>query len=102
MRARRAAGASTPFVAPLRERDRPLLLGKPVGQLRRRGDPRVELCSTLRRKRPVGKRRQLGELTVGPVSSTTSHRHGTPNRNPARASALRGFLRVDSAEEVTF
>jgi hypothetical protein len=60
-----------------RERDRPLLLGEPVGELRRRRDSRLECGTTLRRQRPVGKRRQLGELlTAVLVSWTTSQRHG--------------------------
>jgi hypothetical protein len=81
-----------------RERDRALLLGKPVRELRRRGDPRLERGSTLRRKRPVGKRRQLGKLSVGPVFSTTSHQHGKPNGNPERRAASLGFIRVDTEE----
>jgi len=38
------------------------LLDKPVGQLRRRRDSRLERCTTLWCERPVRKRRQLGHL----------------------------------------
>ena len=67
-----------------RERDRPLLLGEPVGELRRRRDSRLERGTTLRRERPVRERRQLGDLlTAGLVFSTTSHRHGKRKVTPS-------------------
>ena len=67
-----------------RERDRALLLGEPVGELRRRRDPCLERGTTLRRERPVGERRQLGDLlTAGFVLSTASHRHGNTTVTPS-------------------
>ena len=45
-------------------------------------------------------RRQLGVLSVGLVSSMTSHQHGKPNRSPERAAASLVLL-MDSAETVT-
>ncbi|HSP71262.1 MAG TPA: hypothetical protein VLN26_02775, partial [Gaiellaceae bacterium] len=53
-----------------RERDRALLLTKPLRQLRRGSDSSLERGSTLRRQRPVRERGQLGGLGVGPVFST--------------------------------
>ena len=98
MRARSAAGASTPFHSAPRERDRPLLLGKSVGELRGRSDSRLERDTLLRRERPVGERRQLGDLPIAAlVFSTTSHRHGTKKGNAERAASRRrksGFRRA--------
>jgi hypothetical protein len=48
-----------------RERDRVLLLGKSLAELRRRLDPRLERCPALRRERSVGERRQLGFVRRG-------------------------------------
>jgi hypothetical protein len=71
-----------------RECDRMLLLGKAIGELRRRSDACLERSTTLRRQRAVSKRRQLGDLTaVRLVLATTSHRHGTTNGNSERAAA---------------
>ena len=65
-----------------RERDRVPLLGKPLGKLRRRSDPRLERRTTIRRERPVGERSQLRDLlTAIFVFSTTSHRHGNTKGN---------------------
>ena len=76
-----------------RERDPALLLGKPIGELRRRSDSCLDGGTTLRSKRPVRKRRQLGELVIaGLVFSTTSHRHGNAKGNPDRATASRRAL----------
>ena len=82
------------------ERDRLLLLAKTLCELRRCRDARLERGSTFRRQRPVGKRRQLGALSVGRVSSATSHGHGKRNRSPERAAASL-ILLLDSAETVT-
>jgi hypothetical protein len=75
----------------LRKRDRAPLLGKPVGKLRIRRDSRLERGTALRRERPVGERRQLGELAaVSFVLSTASHRHGnTKDTLETRASTWR-------------
>ena len=57
-----------------RERDRPLLLGESVGELRRRRHSCLERRATLRRERSVRERRQLDELLRAVlVFSTTSH-----------------------------
>ena len=56
------------------ERDRPLLLGESVGELRRRRHLCLERRATLRRERSVRKRRQLDDLLRAVlVFSTTSH-----------------------------
>jgi hypothetical protein len=84
-----------------RECDRLPLLGKPIGELRRRSDACLERGTTLRRQRPVGKRSQLRDLTtVRLVLATTSHRHGNTNGNSERAAAWRG-LQLNSAEMFT-
>jgi hypothetical protein len=83
------------------ERDRALLLAKTICELRRCRDPCLERGPTLGRQRPVGKRRQFDALSVGLVSSATSHQHGKPNGSPEHAAASLGLLLVDSAEMVT-
>ena len=62
-----------------RERDRTLLLGKPVGELRRRRDSCLERGTTLRRERPVRKRRQLGQLLAAGFLFLTASQHGNGN-----------------------
>jgi hypothetical protein len=58
------------------ERDRPLLLGETVGQLRVRRDACFEDGATLRRERPVRERSELGDLlTARFVFSTAPYRH---------------------------
>jgi hypothetical protein len=67
-----------------RQCDRPLLLGEPVGELRRGGDPCLERGATLRRERAVCERRQLGVLlTSWLVFSASSHRHDSSNATAA-------------------
>ena len=79
----------------LGERDRALLLGEPVGKLRRRRDARLERGAALGRERPVRERGQLGDLlTAGLVLSTASHRHGNTKGNSEREpAASRGARR---------
>ena len=73
-----------------RESDRPLLLGKLVGELRRRRDPCLERATTPGGHRPVRKGRQLGDLLIaGLVFSTTFQRHGRTKGNSVRAPASR-------------
>ena len=62
-----------------RERDRTLLLGKPVGELRRRRDSCLERGTTLRRERPVRERRQLGDLLAAGFLFLTAFQHGNGN-----------------------
>ena len=77
-RSQRRGGLDLGRGAP-RERDRALLLGEPVGELRRRRDSRLERGTALRRERPVRERRELGELLpavqvlVDGVSSARQH-----------------------------
>ena len=53
-----------------------LLLGEPVGELARRGDTGLEHCSAIRRERPVSECRQLGDVGIAClVTSSKSHRH---------------------------
>ena len=62
------------------ELDRALLLGKPVGKLRRLRDPCLERGATLRRERPVRQRRELDDSWVGVlvvVEGVSSTRHNT-------------------------
>ena len=81
-----------------RERDRPLLLGEPVGKLRGRCDSRLERGTPLRRERPVRERRQLGDLPIaGLVFSTASHRHGTAKGNAERVTSWRRKTRPRGA-----
>jgi hypothetical protein len=54
-----------------------------------------------RRQRPVGKRRQLGDLNLGSVFSTTSAQHGNTNRNRGGPAAASPSFWVNSGEEVT-
>ena len=54
-------GRLDPVYSAPRERDRPPLLGKPLGKLRRRRDSRLECGTTIRRERPVRERRQFGD-----------------------------------------
>ena len=78
----------------LGERDRALLLGQPVGKLRRRRDSRLECGTTIRCERPVRERRQLGDLLIAVlVFSTASHRHGNTNGNSERAPTASGGAR---------
>ena len=81
-----AGGASTSVGGALRERDRTLLLGEPVGELRRRRHPRLERGAPLRRKRSVRERRQLGELLIAAllVPSALPHRHSNLKGNAGR------------------
>ena len=73
-----------------RELDRALLLGEPVGKLRRRRDSCLERGTTLRRERPVRERREFDDLLTGVVVlSTASHGHGTTHGNAERATAWR-------------
>ena len=66
-----------------RQGDRPLLLGQPFGKLRRRSDLCLERRTTLRRKRAVRERRELGDLLAAVLSSrrrlNTAPRTVTPN-----------------------
>ena len=50
-----------------RQLDRPLLLGKPVGELRGRRDLCLERGTTLRRERSVRERREFDDLLIGVV-----------------------------------
>jgi hypothetical protein len=83
-----------------REGDRALLLAKPLCELRRGSDSRFEHSTTPRRQRPVGKRRQLGDLNLGSVSSTTSPQHGNTNGNRGPAAAAPSFW-MNSVEKIT-
>ncbi len=70
-RGRVDAGGGAP-----RESDRALLLGEPVGELARRSNAGLEHCSTIRRERPVSECRQLGDVGIACLlTSSKSHRH---------------------------
>ena len=62
--------------------DGPLLLRKPVGQLRGRSDLRLERGTTLRRKRSVRERCELRDVRSGGVfvSTASHHRNRKGNR----------------------
>ena len=99
------------FCGAPRERDRPLLLSESVGKLRGRSHSCLEGDTLFRCERPVGERRQLGDLPVTAlVCSTTSHRHGTtkgngesavlrPPQGCARSNGVRRDLAVPPGEE---
>ena len=85
MRARRDAGASTSAAADLASVDRPLLLGEPVCELRRRRDLSLERGPALGRKRAVRERGKFDDLLTGVlVLSTASHGHGNTHGNAER------------------
>ena len=67
MRARKDAGASTSAAALRDERDRPLLLGEPVGKLGGFRDSCLERGTMLRRERPVCERGQFDDLLTGVI-----------------------------------
>jgi len=83
-----------------RERDRALLLAKPLCERRGGSDSRFEHSPAPRRQRAVGKRRQLGDLNLGSVSSTTSPQHGNTNGNRGPAAAAPSFW-MNSVEKIT-
>jgi hypothetical protein len=81
-----------------RQRDRALLLGEQVRKLRGLFDSGFERGTTLRCKRPVSERRELGDLLIaGVVVSTTPHRHGTTKGNCERVTAQRDARRDEGA-----
>jgi hypothetical protein len=84
----------------LRERNRTLLLGEPVGKLRGRRDSRLECGATLGCERPVRERGQLGRLlTVAFVSSTTSDRHLNTKGNSERMPTASPRATADPPEQ---
>jgi hypothetical protein len=83
-----------------RERDRALLLAKPLCELGGGSDSRFERSTTRQRQRPVGKRRQLGDLSLRSIFSTTSAQHGNANGNRGPAAAAPSFW-LNGVEEVT-
>ena len=65
-----------------RQVDSPLLLGEPVGELRRRSDSCLEGGATLRCERSVRERREFDDLLIGVVVlASASHGHGDTHGN---------------------
>jgi hypothetical protein len=84
------------------ELDCPLLLGKPIGKLRRLRDLCLERSPTRRRERPVRERGELDDLLTGViVLSTASYGHGSTHGNAERAKAWRSGARKKAKRVVT-